>query len=308
MMSEPDPTLDDVPLESAAQAEVEAAEAEVTETRPPRPPLDDRTQLAVGAGLAVAIIALLGSVVGAWELIFAGLILIIAGLVAAGVAYVSSGREAAPSIVPTRDLLLAGGTIAAVFGILYTAEILFALDIVDSFGGVLGITLTFGLAVAGVLLYFAATLWWADGPAAPWTEALAARDRATRLVLVGTAVFLLGWLGNVTIGIWFLRAGVEVITFILLAALVMRAAADPGEPLRLPLPPAFVALGLSIVAAIIAVQHTGEILKTNAGIAGWFAHLLYVGGVVVVIVGAGIGSAEGSRTLTEGPKGAAPPA
>ena len=62
------------------------------------------------------------------------------------------------------------------------------------------------------------------------------------------------------------------------------------------------------LAAIIAVQHTGEILKTNAGIAGWFAHLLYVGGVVVVIVGAGIGSAEGSRTLTEGPKGAAPPA
>ena len=30
------------------------------------------------------------------------------------------------------------------------------------------------------------------------------------LVLIGTAVFLLGWLGNVTVGIWFLRAGVEV--------------------------------------------------------------------------------------------------
>jgi len=195
-----------------------------------------------------------------------------------------------------------------VFGILYSAEIVFALDIVDSFGGVLGITLTFGLAIAGVLLYFAATQWWMGGPAAPWTEALAAGDRATRLVLIGTAVFLLGWLGNVTVGIWFLRAGVEVITFILLAALVMRAAADPDEPLQLPLPPAFVALGLSIVAAIIAVQHTGEILKTEAGIAGWLAHLLYVGGVVIVIIGAGIGSAEGSRTLTEGSKGTAPPA
>ena len=54
MTTEPDPTLDDVPLESAVQAEAEAAEPEVTETRPPRPPLDDRTQLAVGAGLAVA--------------------------------------------------------------------------------------------------------------------------------------------------------------------------------------------------------------------------------------------------------------
>ena len=67
MTTEPDPTLDDVPLESAVQAEAEAAEPEVTETRPPRPPLDDRTQLAVGAGLAVAIIGLLGSFFGAWD-------------------------------------------------------------------------------------------------------------------------------------------------------------------------------------------------------------------------------------------------
>jgi hypothetical protein len=308
MMSDPDPTLDDVPLESAVQAEAEAAEPEVTETRPPRPPLDDRTQLAVGAGLAVAIIGLLGSFFGAWDLIFGGLILITAGLVAAGAAYMSSGRETAPSTVPTRDLILAGGTIAAVFGILYSAEIVFALDIVDSFGGVLGLTLTFGLAIAGVLLYFAATQWWTGGPVAPWTSALASGDRATKLVLIGTAVFLLGWLGNVTIGIWFLRAGVEVITFILLAALVMRAAADPEEPLRLPLPPAFVALALSIVAAIIALQHTGEFFKERVGIEDWIAQLLYVAGVVVVVIGAGIGSAEGSRTLTEGSKGAAPPA
>ena len=44
------------------------------------------------------------------------------------------------------------------------------------------------------------------------------------------------------------------------------------------------------------------------GIEDWIAQLLYVAGVVVVVIGAGIGSAEGSRTLTEGSKGAAPPA
>ena len=89
----------------------------------------------------------------------------------------------------------------------------------------------------------------------------------------------------------------------------MRAAADPDEPLRLPLPPAFVALALSIVAAIIAIQHTGglprdEIVGSRTG----SRSLLYVAGVVIVVIGAGIGSAEGSRTLTEGPRGAAPPA
>ena len=79
------------------------------------------------------------------------------------------------------------------------------------------------------------------------------------------ALVLIGWLGNVTIGVWFLRAGVEVITLILLAALVMRAAADPDEPLRLPLPPAFVALALSILGAIIAVQHMSVFIGQITG-------------------------------------------
>ena len=136
---------------------------------------------------------------------------------------------------------------------------------------------------------------------------MASGDRATRLVLLGAALVLVGWLGNVTIGVWFLRAGVEVITLILLAALVMRAAADPEEPLRLPLPPAFIALALSILGAIIAVQHMSVFVGEITGIDDWICQLLYVAGVVVVVVGAGIGSVEGSRSLTEGPK-ATPPA
>ena len=55
MTTEPDPTLDDAPLQSAVEAEAARDGA-----RPPRPPLDLRTQLAIGAGFAVAIIGLLG--------------------------------------------------------------------------------------------------------------------------------------------------------------------------------------------------------------------------------------------------------
>jgi hypothetical protein len=87
----------------------------------------------------------------------------------------------------------------------------------------------------------------------------------------------------------------------------MRAAADPDEPLRLPLPPAFIALALSILGAIIAVQHMSVFVGEITGIDDWICQLLYVAGVVVVVVGAGIGSAEGSRSLTEGPR-ATPPA
>ena len=307
MTTEPEPTLDDVPLESAPQAEaaqpeVEAA-AEVGETRPPRPPLDERTQLAVGAGIAVAVIALLGMVIGAWSWDFAGLILIASGAVAAGTAYMTSGRDVGTPRLAPRDLILAGGTIAAVLGVLFVAEILFDLGNISAYGDVFGLTLTFGLGLAGVALYLAATQWWPGGPATPWATALDSGDRATRLVFIGAALVVIGWLGNVTIGIWFLRPGVEVITFVLLAALVMRAAADPEEPLRLPVPAGFVALGLSLVAAIIALQHTGVFFGQRTGIVDWLAQLLYVAGVAVVVAGAGLAASEGARTMTEGPTG-----
>ena len=297
MTTEPDPTLDDAPLESAVEADA---------ARPTRPPFDQRTQMACGSGFAVAVIGLLGSVFGAWTFDFTGLILIVAGLVGFGAAYVSFGREVGSPTVAVRDLILGGGTISAALGILFVAEILTDLDGLEAYGGIFGFVLTLALGIAGVILYFAATQWWTGGPAAPWTAAWASGDRATKLVLVGAALVLIGWLGNITIGIWFLRAGTEVITLILLAALVMRAAADPDQPLRLPLPPDFVALALSILGAVIAVQHTSVFIGEITGIDDWICQLLYVAGVVVAVVGAGIGSAEGSRTLTEG-RTAAPP-
>jgi hypothetical protein len=304
MTTEPEPPLDDAPIDSTVQAE---ADAKAAEARPPRPPFDLRTQLACGSGFAVAVIGLIGSFVGAWSLDFSGVILIAAGLIAFGAAYASFGRDVGSPTVAVRDLILAGGTIAASLGILYVAEILTDSDQLDTYGGILGLVLTLGLGIAGVVLYYAATEWWSGGPLAPWTTAIASGGRPTKLVLIGTALVLVGWLGNVTIGFWFLRAGAEVITLILLAALVMRAEADPDEPLRLPIPAAFVALGLAIIGAIIAIQHTARFIDQGAGIDDWIFQLLYIAGVVVVIVGAGIGSAEGSRTLTEGPK-AAPPA
>jgi len=317
MTTEPDPTLDDAPLESPTYVatpppDPDAAEAAAgetsTEARPPRPAFDLRTQLAVGAGVAVAVIGLLGSVLGAFSFDFGGIILIVAGLVAAGAAYVSFGREPASPTVATRDLILAGGTIAAALGILFVAEILFDLDDLDAYGNVLGLTLTFLLGIAGVILYYAATLWWRGGPAAPWTTAIASGGRGPRLVLLGAAVMLVGWLGNVTVGIWFLRAGTEVITLVLLAALVMRAAADADQPLRLALPPAYVALGLSIVGAIIAIQHTVVFLDEPTGLDDWLFQLLYVAGVAIAVIGAAVASSEGTRTLTEGRTGATPTA
>ncbi len=51
---------------------------------------------------------------------------------------------------------------------------------------------------------------------------------------------IVGWLGNVTIGAWFLDTGVLTISLVLLALLLARAEADPEQPMQLPFPAAFV--------------------------------------------------------------------
>ena len=259
--------------------------------------IDDRTRMAIGSGVAVAIIGLLASIVDATELTYAGLILILAGLMAAGAAYASSMRAgAAAGPVAMRDLILAGGTIGAILGILYIFELLFDLDHVEDYGGAVGAIVTVALGIAGVVLYLAATRWWTGGPLAPWTVAVASGGRATRLVFAGAALVVVGWLGNVTIGFWYLDAGAEVTAFILLAALAMRAANDPDQPMRLPFPADYIALALSAVAAIIALQHTSALLEEGADLEHWIAQGLYVVGVGVTVVGAVLGAMDAMRS------------
>jgi hypothetical protein len=95
--------------------------------------------MACGSGFAVAVIGLLGSFVGAWTFDFTGVILIVAGLVGFGTAYVSFGRDVGSPIIAMRDLILAGGTISAALGILFVAEILTDFDELDTYGGTLGL-------------------------------------------------------------------------------------------------------------------------------------------------------------------------
>ena len=77
-----------------------------------------------------------------------------------------------------------------------------------------------------------------------------------------------------------------------------------SRPTRIPVPVGFVALGLSLVAAIIALQHIGVFLGQRTGLVDWLAQLLYVAGVAVVVAGAGLAAGEGARSMTEGPSGA----
>ncbi len=302
------------PIEPAAPV-AEAEPAEPVAKAEPAPlamlnSLDTRTRMAVVAGLVVAAVGLIGSIVDAWSLQFSGLIMIVAGLGAAGAAYLASTRKsAAPGRLPLRDVILAGGTISAILGILYVVQVVLDLgDLSEDYGGVLGLAAVIVLAVAGVALYIAATRWWTGGPAAPWRTMMRSGDRSTRLILVGTALVVVGWLITVATGFWFLEAGSELLTFMLLAALVVRAAGDPEQPLRLPFPAILVALGLMIIGAIIALQHTSRMIGEGATLDDWFAQAIYVAGVAIAIAGAVLGTLAATRTMRGGSAASTPEA
>ena len=253
--------------------------------------MDPATRRIAGAGVAVAVIAVVGAVLSTWTFGWSAIVLILAGLLAAGTAYLVSGAAAARAMpIAKRDLILAGSTIAAVLGVLFLAEIAADFGDLDAYGGILGAVAALALAVAGVALYLFATGAWSGGPLAPWTRALAAGDRMTRLVIGGAVLAVVGWLGNVTIGVWYLDPGVIAITVLLVASLAVRAAADSEQPLVLPFPVAYVAIVLTAIAVLIALQHSASLADQDVGIANWIPQLLYVAGAAIALIGGILGA------------------
>ena len=168
------------------------------------------------------------------------------------------------------------------------------------YGGILGLILTFGLGIAGVLLYSRPRSGGAAGRPLPGRRHRLGRPTDQARPASALRLVLVGWLGNVTIGFWFLRAGPRSSRSSCWRRSSMRAAADrrtaaapdPGRIRR--------ARTLGIVGAIIAFQHTASSSTRAPGSTTGSSSCSTSPGWSSSIVGAGIGSAEGSRTLTEG--------
>lgn len=260
-------------------------------TGPAAPPMDPAAVRIASAGVAVAIIAVIGGALDTWTFDWSAIVMILAGLLAAGIAAMSSRTGASRTgPIANRDLVLAGGTIAAVLGVLFLAEVATDFDDLDDYGGVLGAVAALALAVSGVALYILATSASSGSPLAPWTRALSAADRSTKVVLGGAALVVLGWLGNVTIGAWYLDPGVIAITLVLLAALLVRAAADPDQTLVLPFPIAYVAVALTGIALLLALQHSVRLADQDVSATSWIPQLIYVAGAVIALIGGILGA------------------
>ena len=308
--AEREPPVSD-PTGPSMSEPVSAAEARAS-TKPPPGLLDAMDPAArriAGTGGAVAVIALIGALLGTWTFDWSAIVLIAAGLLAAGTAVLTSGTGSRRTMpIAKRDLILAGGTIAAVLGVLFFAEVAADFDDLDEYGGILGALAALALAVSGVALFVLAAGAWSGSPLAPWTRAISAGDRSAKVVVGGAALVVLGWLGNVTIGVWYLDPGVIAITLVLLAALVVRAAADPDQPLVLPFPVAYVAVVLTGIALLLALQHSVRLADQEVGAENWILQLIYIAGAAIALIGGILGAlaaVASSTPAAPGPGGTA---
>ena len=280
------------PADPIAPAEVAApppsaspAEAAAAAAIPAIPKLDSATQAIVGTGIAVAVLALIGGFVGAWTFDWTGALLIVAGLTAAGAAYVTAaGTKLPATLVGPRDLALAGAMYALVMGVLLSAEKLFDLDDLDDYGGIVGVLVTFLLTAAAVALYVAVTGRWFGTLAGPWTNATTG-GRPSQLVAIGTIVVVLGWLANVTIGVWLASTAAVVIALVVVGFVLARASVGAGE-VQANQVAALVALVILAIAALLTVSHLAAIIAEDLGFDQVLPQLVVFIGVAIALGGA----------------------
>ncbi len=244
-------------------------------------PADTTSRAIMTAGLATAVIALIGVPLSAWRFDYFGLVMILAGLAAAAVAWAGATGRVRIDALPGRDIELAAGIVAGVLGVLDFFELLFDLDQLDERGGAVGAILTVALTVAALALFGAVTRRWTSP-----REVLASGDRGTRIAYAGIGLVILGWLGNVTIGVWNFSAGVGVLTLIMLAGIVLRWASDPASK-RLPVAGAWMAVVLAVLATLLGLNHLMGFTDraSDFGPIDWLLLLLYLTGVALVLVG-----------------------
>jgi hypothetical protein len=244
-------------------------------------PTDTTSRMIITSGLATAIIALVGGLTGAWRMDYLGLVLILAGLAAAGIAWAGATGIVRVDALPGRDIELAAGIVAGVLSVLNLFETLFDLDHLDDHGGAVGTILGIALAVAALALF--------AGVARRWTsprEVLTSGDRGTRLAYAGVGLVIVGWLAMVTLSFWESWVGVGALTFVILAGVVLRWASDPASK-RLPVAGAWIAVVLAALATVAGLDHLREAVEQSDvfGPIDWLVLLVYLAGVALTLIG-----------------------
>jgi len=249
--------------------------------------LDRGSQLIVGAGVVVAIGAVIGTAIDTWAFEYAGLILLLAGAAGAAIAWLVAERRLPNLPVEGRDLLLAASGVAAALGVLALLTILADLDqLDDEYGGTLGVVVSAVVAAAAVVMLLTA---WRSGSGQMARPSIASAGRGVMIGLAGAAVALLGWAGNLTVGFWEFSASALVVALIVLAAVALRASGSGAAGRASPIPLSWVAVVLAGLAAVIAFDHFGALSRLGDRVdleaTDWLTFGAYALGVVALLAG-----------------------
>jgi len=257
--------------------------------------LDRISQTIVSAGIVVAVGAILGVALETWRFDYAGLLLLLAGAAGAAIAWLAAERRLPQMPLTAGDLLVAASAVAAALGILALLTILFDLDqLGDEYGGVVGLLVTVITAGAGLAMlagsFRMASL---SLPAA----------RGIRIGIAGAALALLGWAGNVTIGVWNFTPSAMVVALIVLAAVVLHAAGRRLEQgTASPVPLSWAAVVLAGLATLLMIDHfrafSDLMSDGDLGVENWLVFLLYAIGVLILLGGAILTAIDERRPAT----------
>jgi hypothetical protein len=253
----------------------------------------DRTSRTILAGAGAAILgALVGTVVGAWDLQPFAIVVIALGLTAATAAYASQAMDLAPTIkgrLPAVQQVVAA--VATALTALALVEMAGDLDDLDGSGGILGL----GMAVvvlAGCVAMLVAALRGA-------TPDVRAAGRGARVAALGAGLVLVAWVLHLTIGFWAFGPAVWGLTAIVVAAAILLVGPSEGPAAaRL----GWVAAALGAFAALGAVGQWSELMDLGAtrlelGPDDLLPFLVYVAGIGLVIAGGVLAATAGRASM-----------
>jgi hypothetical protein len=264
-------------LRNAAAADAAAAAAAVSAWWSK---LDETWRLVAGGSIAAIVITVLGIPFGTWDSADFILLVLVATIFSAGTVWAGTSRRRQTMPIPLPVVELCAGSVAAVLAVWNLIGVLANSD--NGFrGGIFGVILAIGLAVAAVAILLGALRH--GGGARPL---LSSGELSTRLALIGLALVLIGWTLNLTIGYWTMAAATLTLASLTLAAVIVILSRQIASPI----PAAWIGVVLGVFAAWLAIGLWSTLADlgnrtVDLGISDILAFLIYVVGLALIVVG-----------------------
>ncbi len=271
---------DSMPPEASEPTDVGAPPAPAGSPPPAFASFDPASRIIIIGSGVLLVSAVIGLIIGAWQLNPFGFLIIVAAVIAAATAWVGETMtvpDAAESTFPVAQL--GAGAVATSLSLLAVVEMIGDIDDMDDFGGPLGLVL--GLVILGASTV---VLWGAIRRTAP---DLRGAERGAMLAAVGAGFVLLAWVLHLTIGFWALGPASWGLAAVVVAAVLLLVAPD----VRLPSWIGWVAVVLALFAGWTAFGQWGALMEVGEdrielGLEDYLPFLVYIAGILLVLGGA----------------------